>query len=268
LNQLFWNTKVGNPYFVGYNSAMLPHIPARAKMAAKPTAVGKESVVPRPPTVSLAFDGSCNPNPGPMGIGYELSHGESRVLVEVGAQIGQGTNNEAEYHALLAGLRHALRLGFWTLAVRSDSLLVVSQVNGQWKVKDHRLRKLHAEAVNLVRLFTGFSLQHVRREENAVADQLSRMLVFHEPTLPLPGSGTRFQRALLDWQAAAVRVWWLNHNPGAYTLARVFGVDPVVIEQIGHGKSYRDATFGGYTAYIDNMFPPQSCEMGLCGCQR
>jgi ribonuclease HI len=100
-----------------------------------------------------------------MGIGYTLELGESRVLVRVGAPIGQGTNNEAEYHALLAGMRHALKLGMWNLRVLSDSLLVVNQVGGQWKVRG-KLAKLHREVVNLRGLFQSFTIAHVYREAN------------------------------------------------------------------------------------------------------
>lgn len=192
-----------------------------------------------------------------MGVGYTLELGESRVLVRVGAQIGQGTNNEAEYHALLAGMRHALKLGMWNLAVKSDSLLMVNQVNGAWKVRG-KLKRLHGEVTNLRRLFTAFSIAHVYREENTVADALSHELVFEEPSLPLPPvSGTsRKNKNLLEWQAAAIRVWWLTHHPGAGTLARIFGIYPAQVEQIAYGKSYRDADFSTYPpAYLNDATP-------------
>jgi ribonuclease HI len=202
-----------------------------------------------------------------MGIGYVLEHTEmSRVLVRVGAQIGQGTNNEAEYQALLAGMRHALRLGFWDLRVVSDSKLVVEQVDGRWKVKDARLRRLHAEAVLLRGMFRTFELHHTRREGNAVADALSHELVFEEPTLPpLPGKKTsRHPRALYDWQAAAVRVWWLRDGIGAGVMSRIFGLDAAGIEQIGYGKSYLDATFASYPHHMQALGLPGLCNGGTC----
>lgn len=196
-----------------------------------------------------------------MGIGYTLELGESRILVRVGAPIGQGTNNEAEYQALIAGLRHALKLGMWNLRVVSDSLLVVNQVGGQWKTRG-KLKRLRDEAVNLTRLFSSLTIEHTYREGNAGADALSHEIVFEEPVLPSPQESTtsRRSKSLLEWQAAAVRVWWLTHHPGAYTLGRIFGVAPTLIEAIGHGKSYRSADFSSYPPAYFNIqpTPPQT----------
>lgn len=224
---------------------MLAHIPQKLP---KPTAVDRSTPLPDSPPALLRFDGSCRPNPGPMGIGYVLEY-KSRVLVQVGAQIGQGTNNEAEYQALLSGLRHALRLGFWNLDVECDSLLVVKQMHEEWKVKDATLRKLRDEALGLAPLFKSLTIVHIPREENGAADDLSRKIVFEEPDLPPlePSRTSRYAKVLYEWQAAAVRVWWLKYHPGAGVLSRIFGVAPTMIEQIGLGKSYRDADFSTYS---------------------
>lgn len=230
---------------------MLPHLPSRQKLVTRPISpilVNADTPFPDAPRVTLSFDGSCRPNPGPMGIGYVLLTEESRILARVGAQIGQGTNNEAEYQALLGGLRHALRLGFWNLAIFSDSKLVVEQMEGRWDVKDKRLAKLHREADLLRTLFIRFSLIHTYREFNAEADGLSRQMVFEEPALPLLPSirHQRYPRTLHDWQAAAIRVWSLKYHPGSGTLSRIFGVPSAQVEQIAYGQTYKDATFAGY----------------------
>jgi ribonuclease HI len=193
-----------------------------------------------------------------MGIGYVLKHRESsRILARVGAPIGEGTNNEAEYQAFLAGLRHALKLGLWDLTVHSDSLLVVNQTLGVWQVRDRRLVRLWMESQNLLRLFRFFSIEHVRREHNAEADQLSHEIVFEEPDLGPTAFGKRNRtpKALHSWQAAAVRHWWDRFNPGAGTLGRVMGVTPNLIEQIAYGKTYRTAGFEGFTAHLNNLHP-------------
>lgn len=253
--------KVGGvwPQNVVYLSHMnAAHLPPRPTVVPQTTV---DATTPIPPGVliTLRFDGACSPNPGPMGIGYTLSienaYEEPRVLVKVGAQIGQGTNNEAEYQSLLAGMRHALKLGFWSLTVRSDSALVVNQVNGLWKVKDGRLKRLHAEVANLRRLFHTFEISHVYREENRTADGLSHELVFEEPHLPdlPPNTGTRFPRSRHSWQAAAIRVWSLRHHPGSGTLGRIFGLAPAAVEQIADGRSYRDADFSGHDAWIGSL---------------
>lgn len=196
-----------------------------------------------------------------MGIGYwigasENSNEEPRVLVQVGAQIGQGTNNEAEWQALLATMRHALRLGFWNLSVKTDSLMVFNQLNYAWKAKG-RLKLLRDEAQNLRRLFTEFDIRHVYREQNKAADYLSHQLHFEELTLPSPpvAVGSRKQKHLLSWQAAAIRIWSLRNHPGSGTLSRVFGLASSAIEAIAEGRAYRTADFSEYPAWMSFIRP-------------
>jgi ribonuclease HI len=195
------------------------------------------------PAFTLAFDGSCPANPGPMGIGYTLGVAGYAPLVRVGTQIGVGTNNIAEYEAMLAGMRHALRLGMWRLVMVTDSLLVANQYNDKWLAKDGQLARRRREAHMLANCFVQVpQLRHTFREANREADALSRQLVNDGPSLPLPPEG----RSLLRWQAAAIRVWW--HGRGvrsAAILAKVFGVQDVQIDQIVSGKAYNDATFAG-----------------------
>lgn len=217
-----------------------------------PLAVGKHTLLPLPGFVTLRFDGACYPNPGPMGIGYTLEtekqHGEAAgVLAYAGTQIGQGTNNEAEYRALLAGLRHAIRLGAWQLRIESDSMLVVQQVKGEWKIKKGRLRQLRTEVVSLLNLLPMWSIHHIPREENEVADRLSHTVVLTEPLLPLPSTPNRSRvpRKLLPWQAAFVRVGMLKGGLAPGVFARIFKVSVGLIEGIERGESYREATFEG-----------------------
>lgn len=198
-----------------------------------------------------------------MGVGYQIAlPGEEqekpRVIVRVGAQIGQGTNNEAEWHALISLMRHALRLGFWELSVQSDSLLVTRQYQGVWKARG-RLARLRDEAQNLGRLFNAFRIRHVYREANAEADALSHTLTFDEPSLPLPLKHTNTSRRpkyLTEWQAASIRIWSLRHHPGAGTLSRVFGIATPAIEAIAAGTSYRTADFSGYAEWIYSVVTP------------
>jgi hypothetical protein len=89
---------------------------------------------------------------------------------------------------------------------------------------------------------------------------LSHQVVFEEPSLPLPPESTtsRKTKLLLEWQAAAVRVWWLTLHPGAGTLARIFGIHTSQVEQIATGKSYRTADFTTYPpSYLDIHTPLQ-----------
>ena len=212
--------------------------------------------LPETPLFILRFDGSCPLNPGPMGIGYTLSRAGdmSGPLVRVGGWAGHGTNNKAEYLALIAGLRHALRLGMFRLEIYSDSLLVVNQLKGRWKVRDRGLRRPWIEATYLLDLFK-YPPQffHVYREHNDEADKLSRSLEFAEPTLPVPA---KRGRALLNFQAAAIREWWGRGRRNTYLLGRLFDILPVTAEQIGNGTSYKGVTFDDMPEFARIANPP------------
>ena len=95
------------------------------------------------------------------------------VIGEIGRGIGVGTNNWAEYTALIEGLELALEKGVTEIDVYLDSQLVVSQVKGEWKIKHAALKPLAIKAHSLLRRFERYSLNHVRREENSDADALA-----------------------------------------------------------------------------------------------
>jgi len=86
--------------------------------------------------------------------------------------IGVATNNVAEYRALIAGLEAAAPFGARRVRVRADSLLVVQQLKGLWKVKQPHLRPLHEQARRLLARYADVDLRHVPREQNVDADAL------------------------------------------------------------------------------------------------
>lgn len=122
--------------------------------------------------VVVSFDGGSRGNPGPAAIGAVVSDGSGRVLATVSERIGVATNNVAEYRALIAGLQAARSFPARRLLVRGDSMLVVQQVAGRWKVKQPHLRPFVDEARALVGAWADHELTHVRRELNADADLL------------------------------------------------------------------------------------------------
>lgn len=91
----------------------------------------------------------------------------------MGSMIGVATNNVAEYQALIAGLEASRTKGVDDLAVRLDSLLLVRQVNGEFRVKAENLKPLHRRAVGLLREFARVEVAHVRRHLNSRADALA-----------------------------------------------------------------------------------------------
>lgn len=123
--------------------------------------------------LTIYIDGSVLGNPGPGAIGVVVLNGAGQVVEAWGEAIGEVTNNQAEYRALLAALEKARRLGAAEVIVRSDSQLLVRQFSGEYRVKDAKLRPLHARARALAGRFRSFRLEHIPREENRAADRLA-----------------------------------------------------------------------------------------------
>jgi ribonuclease HI len=125
-----------------------------------------------PQRVIVHVDGGARGNPGPAGVGVVISDPEGEVLDRANAYIGESTNNEAEYRALLLGLDRAHALGAREVDVVNDSELIAHQVNGRYKVKKETLRMLHQQAIAALEGFERWSIRPVRREHNELADQL------------------------------------------------------------------------------------------------
>jgi ribonuclease HI len=125
------------------------------------------------PLLTIHTDGAARGNPGPAAYAYVIEQ-EGQPLVEEAGTIGEATNNQAEYTAMVRALEHALAMGGHHRAVvHSDSELMVKQLNGEYRVKNEDLRPLFEEATRLRRRFNGgVSFVHVRREQNRRADEL------------------------------------------------------------------------------------------------
>lgn len=117
-------------------------------------------------------DGCCLGNPGRMGAGVVLIH-EGKVVKEIGKYLGMGTNNIAEYSAVLIAVEEAKRMGAKGLSVRSDSKLLVNQLKGEFRVKAPHLRELMGK---ILKAGEGMTLhfEWIPREENERADELSK----------------------------------------------------------------------------------------------
>jgi ribonuclease HI len=119
------------------------------------------------------IDGGARGNPGPAGFGVRLETGDGELIEEFGESIGVATNNVAEYRGLLAALEWARAHDHKALHVRSDSLLLVQQMLGNYKVKNAGLQPLYARARLLAHEIGRVTFEHVRRERNADADRLA-----------------------------------------------------------------------------------------------
>jgi ribonuclease HI len=121
----------------------------------------------------LHIDGASRGNPGEAGFGIHVSRPDGTPVAELYGYLGRATNNVAEYQALLHALRYAFAQGVRRVEVRSDSELVVRQIDGTYRVKHPDMIPLHREARGLLARFDEARVVHVRREQNREADRLA-----------------------------------------------------------------------------------------------
>ncbi|MGO9442038.1 MAG: ribonuclease HI family protein [Terriglobales bacterium] len=143
-----------------------PQKPKTQEMFGSPAESAPEHVVAH-------VDGGARGNPGPSGYGVVIEDTHRARIAEFGRYLGHHTNNFAEYSGLIAALNYALEHKHPALRVRSDSELMVRQMNGVYKVRSPELRPLYEEARRLSRQLKWFRIEHVRREHNADADRLA-----------------------------------------------------------------------------------------------
>ncbi len=122
-------------------------------------------------------DGAARGNPGPAGLGVVIEDDQGMRLRGLCRYIGTATNNKAEYLALIEGLNAAKDWRPDRLEVFLDSMLVVEQVNGRWKIKHAELQPLARHVQSLLRDFPSFNVTHVRREKNKGADALANRAI-------------------------------------------------------------------------------------------
>jgi ribonuclease HI len=123
--------------------------------------------------ITAYTDGGARGNPGPAGYGVHIIGEDGETLAELVGPLGRATNNVAEYSGLIAALQWAIEHGHTQVRVRMDSELVIKQMRGEYKVKNAGLQPLHAEARQLATRLDRVVFEHVRREQNKVADGLS-----------------------------------------------------------------------------------------------
>jgi len=135
------------------------------------------TLIPVYSSLLIYVDGASTGNPGPAGIGIVIFDKEDRQVGKVSCYIGKGTNNYAEYMALIRGMKIAIYFNTKNLKIRSDSELVVKQIRGEYKVNSKNIIPLFEEAVKLKAMFQRFRIEHVPRNLNDKADYLAKKAV-------------------------------------------------------------------------------------------
>ena len=164
------------------------------KRTAKPRAhraAGLFEEPERPAGVYTAYvDGAARGNPGPSSYAVIVQAPDGSTQFQIGKYLGRATNNVAEYYALIGALDYAQSQHIARLAVRSDSELLVRQMQGRYKVKSAVLRPLHERAQKLARGLAHFDIEHIPREQNSDADQLANLALDATATVGGTVAGT------------------------------------------------------------------------------
>ena len=126
-----------------------------------------------PDLYRVRTDGACRGNPGPAAIGVSIEDAEGQEIACHSEAIGHGTNNVAEYRAVIQGLRMLEGLGATRAEFLLDSELVVRQLSGQYRVKDPKMAVLHQEVRRRAARLGDITFRHVPRSQNARADALA-----------------------------------------------------------------------------------------------
>jgi ribonuclease HI len=132
------------------------------------------------------IDGGARGNPGPAGWGAVIERGGTDP-VELHGALPHATNNVAEYSGLVAALEWCREHGATRVHVRSDSLLLVQQMRGVYKVKNAGLKPLHGRARLIAHEIGAVTFEHVRRHHNAEADRLANLAMDEAETLAAAG---------------------------------------------------------------------------------
>ena len=136
--------------------------------------------------VVVYSDGGSRGNPGPSAAGYVMFNSEQQVIAEGGEYLGEMNNNQAEYHGVRMGLEKALELGYKRVDFKVDSMLVVNQMKGFYKIKNRELWPVHEHIRSLMAHFDRVTFTHVNRQFNQLADGVvNKTLDAHKDDKPM-----------------------------------------------------------------------------------
>jgi ribonuclease HI len=124
-------------------------------------------------TVIIYTDGAARGNPGPAAIGVIIQDQAGNSLARISRRLAATTNNQAEYRAVIIALEKAISLGARNVMLKSDSELVVNQINGKYKIRNTALRPLYQKIVQLAGTLESFKVSYIPRARNAEADALA-----------------------------------------------------------------------------------------------
>lgn len=122
--------------------------------------------------LKIYIDGASKGNPGESGVGIVIYQND-RIIKKISSYIGYGTNNTAEYTALIHALEEAASLKAKSLEINTDSQLLARQLNKVYKVKHENIKNFYNQACSLLTGFEKTVINHIPRELNKLADKLA-----------------------------------------------------------------------------------------------
>lgn len=133
--------------------------------------------------IVIYSDGGSRGNPGPSAAGFVMLNSNQEVIAEGGEYLGITTNNQAEYQGVRLGLEKALELGYKKVDFKLDSMLVVNQMKGVYKIKNRELWPINERIRILMTKFDRVTFTHVNRQFNQLADGVvNKTLDAHKTT--------------------------------------------------------------------------------------
>ena len=128
-------------------------------------------------SIDIFIDGASRGNPGPSGIGVVFFDDSKKAVKKLFKFIGNGTNNVAEYTALIYGVQEALMDKYENITINSDSELLTRQLRGEYRVKNENLKPFYEQFLHLSRGFSKIDVVSIPREQNKIADNLANKAV-------------------------------------------------------------------------------------------
>ena len=126
------------------------------------------------PKYLLRFDGASKGNPGIAGAGAVL-YKNNKEIWNISRNLGNQTNNYAECFAVILGITEACNRGIKDLEVEGDSMLIINQLKGKWKVKNNDLKVLYLSICQTLKQFENIRYRHIYRNKNKRADELANI---------------------------------------------------------------------------------------------
>ena len=127
--------------------------------------------------VTINVDGASRGNPGPSGIGYVIHDNTGKIIEKGGEFIGFATSRVAEYYAMRKGIERAIELGFKSVRFISDSLMVVNQLDGIFRIKNQDTIPIYQDIQSQLSNFDAVSFTHVPRSQNSIADSEANIAI-------------------------------------------------------------------------------------------